>query len=1283
MDSGRSSSNVSTDTVNLSNRSDQQSSEVDANELYQYALKILVLEYINQPKFQQSAAYSSTYKRERPQTRNSLMLLNAGNGTFDSSEELRLVELLKKHLQDYLYDVTIGVKKVDNPIFRRCLLKLNNDLFMNADMDIILANMNKAEDLIVYFTKAANNELKKLSIDNMQGELYKQISDFVSMLIRLLPSGTSADYINKLQDYKNNMGLSNLQMKRRSMIPQQNRISSSPASLQPNNDSRNVGHDTTKPSFKLEEIPHSEYFAKLFEKDKLLVQQDIIKVIDEATNFNICRDYTNIQVALRNDSGLFSKQDFLHDDGYIKWKLHQLDTINEFLMRFKTFGRAPNSNDNKHTIIPANPRSLLQLLLTQVLKLESTNNNNSISLSQSGTFFFFKIAKYWLQDYPCVLSSILYSAANRTILKDEEVNIPLMENLFSIITNSILKNAGDVIDMGMWDELDIDLWRYNCKITAKKCFKTLDNLLSGLYSKTKPKFSGILTFYYTYIEDENNPYIDSKAVRTFKRTIFKASEEFYRSLLGTLPKNGTLTTKDFQNICELLIKEIETIQKKYTKPLLDRVNISVECAKMLTAAISVDAPLIIEKIQETAKLEKVDIPPVDALELYSILKEIRNIFQQVEAKEKFSFSLESLFSKYLITFAKSISSRVDKAFINALKLEKWESLSDHVFYSSSVLDIFKMANESITVFNNFDWDHDYTYAYSISLVLKAFSDGIQHYCNYITDMVQKRLREGAEDAAQTQQSIETVVSTDDSSTRWNFHELKKALGSSSQVHIPKAYKFEKIICTMLNNVDMMITLLEKLESSIEPTQLSSILNKQPDSRKHKNKALQKDRHIYTIRVKSARDIKGYSSNGLSNSSVSVIYTEGHRCIGETIVYPNSNDPIWDQEFDLAIDGGTQASLVFKIFHSPGRFRLVRKNELCGSATLVLSSKQFVDDGLPTPKTLSLDTRGEIDIEVTLENEKLDPLFSMGKAYRTLSRTRDRILELMVNKFLPFIDYAFSKEVLKTICGSNGVIEPTDDSVYDAIIPLFDYLNANLNVLAQSLSEELLFLVILKVWDVLLRTADTLLLPQLDIAKHKLAHAKKALWNIGSKSSVLGYGRPLTYIEICVVFKWLDALCVDFFYNNGEGPPLESLKNTEYQNLLLIPTFYDKSWMELKKEVKILSPLYYKHISDLTESSKIEVSRQLTTVQRRKTIMANSSKAKRQQYEKELHLTEASSQERALATLNIILRILISKGEIEYVYKELHERKRNLKQINVANLVNQVSQGKRIHYKGTS
>ena len=42
-----------------------------------------------------------------------------------------------------------------------------------------------------------------------------------------------------------------------------------------------------------------------------------------------------------------------------------------------------------------------------------------------------------------------------------------------------------------------------------------------------------------------------------------------------------------------------------------------------------------------------------------------------------------------------------------------------------------------------------------------------------------------------------------------------------------------------------------------------------------------------------------------------------------------------------------------------------------------------------------------------------------------------------------------------------------------------------------------------------------------------------------------------------LFRWLDFLCIDFFHNEGNGPPVEDLKTEQHQSLLLIPVYYDR------------------------------------------------------------------------------------------------------------------------------
>lgn len=1272
--------------------------ELNVDDVYLYTLKLLILEYINQPKFQQKAALSSSYTKTNP---NTITKTPAANNT-NEIEDMKTVLLLRDRLAKYLYDVTLCKRKVSDPMFKRCLLKFNNDTFMNTAMDKTLQNLKNSEELIVWFTKAANNELNKLNIDNIQSKLYELIGKFLKLLIKLLPSNTSNTYINKLKAY-NISDVSTRRKNRRSISLNQSsngkiKLQSAPHQ---NNDARSFSSPSTDCSknltFKLEEIPYSDYFCKLFSKDKIIVQQHIIKLINVATNFSISRDLSMVKEQIMNDDSFFRKEDFEANEDYILWKDYQLKEITKLLKKFTTIGRAPISFESLNVIIPRDPRFVFTSLLCFIFQLEFIDNRSSFTLSQPAHFFLSKASKYWNVGFPSTLSTTVYTAVNLTVLNDAELKVGFTENLFSMIMAKFLQIDNHIIDTFNWNMVDKRQWEDNILFTARQCLVSIDNLLSALFAITKPKFSPVLSFYYTFIQNGFNSEFYLKSLEEefssrFKNTIFKCSEDFYKSLLTSLPKDDSFAISDVQNVAELITKEIQMIQKRYTNPLLEKVNIALECARMLTKAVAIDGPHMFKRLEEIEKQKGQSLSPINALSIYSDFKELRNIYEQVQKNDDiFPFKLERTFSKYLTKFAKDIANRVKGAFESSIKNETWTKIDNDHLYSSSVLDIFKLINESLSLFDHFEWDIDYRYAEAINIVLESFSEGIQYYCDHTYKLLRRSLRSSEADSYETSEpELETSSRSENRKSRWNFEELKKVINTVTVIEFPRPYKYNLDTCVILNNIDKMESLLLDLESRLSTVELSSIMIKHQQKKLRKNPNM-KDRtfsHIYSIRIKDAHDIKGNGSDGLSNSFVCVSYVDQHFDIAETKVVPKSNDPVWDEVFDLTLKANTSSIIMFRVWHKPiGRFKSLKNKIICGKGFLTLNEKEFTNDGYPNPKIISLDTQGELNIEVSLEMENSNPLSNISKSCRKLSRTRDRITQAIVSKFTPFINIAFSKDVLKNVCDNNSPKSLNDDIIYDAIVPLFDYLNANLDVLAKELSTDLLFAVMLEVWNDILQTADNLLLPQLEVAKHRLAQTRKSIWNVGSSLDINGYGKPLTVSEVEIVFKWLDALCVDFFYNQGEGPSLESLKNEAYQDLLLIPIYYDKSTSSLKKEVQKLTPLYYKHMADIGSDVNAKVSRKMTTVERRMTKMTEHKKKNvkdslGEKYSEinESRNTERSSISRSLVSLDIILRILITKNEMDYVYEHLHERKMKLKRINIKSMAKRVAQGHKIKYR---
>jgi len=109
-------------------------------------------------------------------------------------------------------------------------------------------------------------------------------------------------------------------------------------------------------------------------------------------------------------------------------------------------------------------------------------------------------------------------------------------------------------------------------------------------------------------------------------------------------------------------------------------------------------------------------------------------------------------------------------------------------------------------------------------------------------------------------------------------------------------------------------------------------------------------------------------------------------------------------------------------------------------------------------------------------------------------------------------------------------------IEQAILPLFDYFDANLQTLNTYLSDTAKEMVMTRVWKEILTIIEGLLVPPL--------------------SDVSSDMKPLSDKEVDVVFKWLKFLR-DYFYAGGEGPvPLEVLQNQKYRDVVSIRLYYD-------------------------------------------------------------------------------------------------------------------------------
>jgi hypothetical protein len=94
--------------------------------------------------------------------------------------------------------------------------------------------------------------------------------------------------------------------------------------------------------------------------------------------------------------------------------------------------------------------------------------------------------------------------------------------------------------------------------------------------------------------------------------------------------------------------------------------------------------------------------------------------------------------------------------------------------------------------------------------------------------------------------------------------------------------------------------------------------------------------------------------------------------------------------------------------------------------------------------------------------------------------------------------------------TNKQVEPDLQDCENAIAPLLDFLEKNLKILNDNLSETNIHFVVTEIWKQILRTLDDVLLPPL--------------------SEHLSQVKPLDVYELHVVFKWLEVIIDYCLYN---------------------------------------------------------------------------------------------------------------------------------------------------------
>lgn len=1307
---------------------DKAYDNVDLTKLYEAVLKITILEYCNEARFR-------TPIIEDPQP-------NSSNGSVSSSStnskllrSSKSSEISDPKLPTYLLASLetklnlIAMKKSGthlDEMTRRSLLRLYSEL-LDPKFKADVASVNKPEYLVMKFVSCANKELVKIGTipsSDMSSVIFKQAGSFVQILISLIQKDKNSDVIiAKLQEHKESLKPSN------KAKPTQSAASSSTAGSI-------VKYP--QPSFRITDIDQGyiNLITELFSIDQVKLQQDIFKFKDLSQPKALHKDINQILFYLDKDLGQFTSKSFSNEKAYDEWKEREKYGCEQLMSKYhipsnmKLLPVPPLPSGEDFYVFPTSSSTKPFFVILAKLCLEYENKTNSAELSSSEKPFFSKqvqnlvgiCARFWRIDYPTRAVS-LYTAAHLSgILKDPffelsnakelgPIDIEMTTKMF-YACKRIIEEQGKLNwdEKATWSFKDQDEWIKNLSYSYNETLFGIKESLVQIFNKSsKPKFGPYLAFLGDFLESDalfssvEDMGLPRKWEKKLSKTLLRTSEVRYAELLSNLPRDNTLDIIHILDISESIVNDIRMLQKRYKNPLLGFLNVSRTVAAVITGMFAADAKNILKHIDAYAKTKNQILPYGDVLEAYKSLYEIRDIHNQVSSTGSiFKFNLEGFFYPFLEEWITESGEKISSIIHRAMTNDDFQPIDlnrDDKKFSSSVLDIFTLIREFLKILNSLNWSNEFQLAKMYTTLLKSISDGVLYYANTMSDKIIKDLDEEEQTKLAAEANNDTLEKR--KSGNW-FDEVKNVVSNiqnnTNKLEIAESYNFKPELCIALNNLDAMMQQLTKLEDMLDPEMISNTVAAFDPS-------LQKNytSHIFSLRIIKAENLKSATSSSSVHPYITMIDTKVRKTIGKTRTISNNCNPEWDEEFELTIPANSSLTISTTVWDE--RFGT---HSICGRALLQLDPRRFKHDGIPQEVYLDLDSQGRVLIEIAVESERVDAIFVMGRAHRCLRRCQERCIKLIVEKFSRFIHYCFSRANLKAICGSNGNIKPTQEQMDNAMMPLYNYLNLNLQVLAEHLSKHLLMKVMLATWAVVVSSADELLLPKLASAttfhlsnigsKLKPSNTtnsnsgwqsavSSAMANVTNSIGISGFGKLLTNTELETVFGWLHFLCFDFFHNDGNGPPVKDLKNEQYQALLLVPVYYDGDVNYLTLEVDRLSPAFVMMLRgrnnfDDTPSSDTKKTKNCQrsmsragTIVRNKTIVANATAKARAKADKEAQ--EAKSDPVAAQTLteDIILRLLLIKDEKAFVARRLEQREKMAHSIATERLAKAAAEGR--------
>ncbi|KAJ3516308.1 hypothetical protein NLJ89_g1203 [Agrocybe chaxingu] len=617
-------------------------------------------------------------------------------------------------------------------------------------------------------------------------------------------------------------------------------------------------------------------------------------------------------------------------------------------------------------------------------------------------------------------------------------------------------------------------------------------------------------------------------------------------------------------------KSAKALDKRFPQPLLGRLDI-------VSLFLEVAIPRLVGELQNSQKRlfessmngPTPDVPIQDIFALYRRSRMLLGMYRAFVPDGTFEFQITIFFEPYVRQWLLNTDNRTQQ-WVEAFESEGAEG------HSSSIVDLFDSLRSPINFLEELEWEDEYQEGRFATSLSKTISKAVDQYCRNIEALFLTEMFPRPTDYLQPQKS-----------SAWLEKARQLTITGEKRV---EPFNFRSESCVKLNNVEAARKLLDNMYNQMQVDKVAETLSKLAPPVPEKQ---ERDRFLFSVKILTAEGLVPLDSSPNSKLDTFVTLSDeaGTRLAKTRTIYETLN-PRWDETFDLSVE----------------------------KPLWLMVSVRDRADCLAHELAMDLDTQGRIIVRVSMEGEKDDIQFHFGRAFRSLKRAEGDMLRTFIDKMSPFIQQCLSRNVVKTLMKSrdqgldynkalgnvtalyrsalgSSSSEPqiplpvaekprvrpeelTDVEIEQAIVPLFDYFDANLQTLNTYLSETAKEMVMTRLWKEILSVLEGLLIPPL--------------------SDISSDMKPLSDKEVDIVFKWLKFL-KDYFYANGEGPvPLEVLQNQKYRDVLSIRLYYDWHTDALMEEcVRMMQQSLRSAPSIKKRTKSVYQQRNLGTIKERK------------------------------------------------------------------------------------